>query len=169
VKHIPNATPHPLSRTTQPQHVSLRNPPEKSASRKPSQQEEARFKAMLDEEQPDVFDPLMQSAFMFWPEMTKPDTAEPEGSSVFMSVMPDIAEQLDGIKQLPADFSLLLPDQAEIAGRLTQDQDGVMNVVLGFNRETLNKLVGFEREGETLLQRRLGKRLRLKFKLRSAL
>ena len=87
----------------------------------------------------------------------------------FQSMMPDLGDEIERQENLPAEFSLMLPETGEVLARLSQGENGEMKVSLGFQQEALMKMVGYERQGERALSRRLGKRVSLHFKQVNAL
>jgi len=93
----------------------------------------------------------------------------PTQERTFHALTPDLIEEIEGHESLPAEFELLLPETGAVSARMTAGDEGVTHVALGFRQDILEKLVGYEKQGERVLSRRLGKPVRLHFKRVEAL
>jgi len=134
----------------------------------PTKKESEEFKRLLKDDPDFQAEPMEDLTFLLHePEPESID--EPASSHPFNAITPDLIEGVESCEQLPAEFSMLLPETGEVAAKLSEGQNGEMNVSLGFQSSVLERMVGFERQGEQVLSKRLGKRVRLHFKRTEAL
>jgi len=127
------------------------------------------FKALLKDDPEPVVEPLGDLLFYFnSPEPERLDEPH-QADQTFNSLAPDLIEQTENAETLPAEFSLLLPETGEVGARLSEGLNGETRISLGFNEDVLARMVGFEKRGEALLSKRLGRSVRLHFKRIDAL
>jgi len=162
VKH-PQTSPKPKT-SPQPKRTnrSTSRAPTSQKKGTPTKADEQDFKRWLMGEPDPHADPVSDTQFHFLQVSEEPEP-EPESAPV-NALIPDLTEGIEENEQLPAEFSMVLPETGEVRAQLTSLPNGGTNVALGFHPEVLMKMIGFEKEGERLLSRRLGKPVRLHFK-----
>jgi len=157
-------SPRPSTMTTRSHSVPASHMPRKSG-------DEQAFRQLLQGNEPVA--PVAPSfpLYLFDSVSTKMSSEVdiPASASPFTLLEPHLAEGIEQQETLPAEFSLLLPEMGEVTARMTAAQEGNIDIALGFSTAVLARIQGYEREGQTSLSRRLGKSVRLRFKLREAL
>jgi len=163
VKHMPHTPkPQPTQTPERERRPLSHQPPQKTSA--PGKRDIQDFKRLLDPETEMHCETKLDLTFGFL-ETPPESTAEPETSShPFNGLTPDLIDGIENNETLPAEFSLVLPETGEVAARLTQGENGVMRVSLGFQADVLARMVGYEKQGERVLSQRLGKPVRLHFK-----
>jgi len=141
----------------------------KPSETEPHKKESDEFRYLLKGEHHTHIDDFDTFCFKLIDEHPSEPTEETPQHPVFHPIMSDVLTEIEKQEHLPAEFSLILPGSGEIVAKMQQGESGETVIALGFTDETLSKLLGFEKQGENLMSRRLGKPVRLQFKRIEAL
>jgi len=171
VKHTPHAPHTPKPEPTKAPERSHRHNPRSSSSKsaQPTKKEAQEFHRLLLSD-PEAHGEMMGERLFYFQDVPPESLEESqEQSERFNGLVPDLMDEIDNHPDLPAEFSMMLPDTGEVMARMTEGDRGEIQISLGFQENVLMKMVGYERQGERVLARRLGKPVSLYFKQVDAL
>ncbi|NIF60421.1 type III secretion protein [Enterobacter sp. Ap-916] len=143
----------------------------RASDRQKLSRDEKEFSDLLSDDEPDPVMPIL-ALNLFDGSLggtEQPQQASESPSSALRAMLE--SHLIQGIEQqesLPARFSLLLPDLGEVVAQVTPANGDGLDIALGFSAEAWDKVRGFEQDGQGSLSRRLGKKVRLRFKRREA-
>jgi len=171
VKHPPHRPHTPKPEPTKAPERSHRHNPRSSTSKsaQPTKKEAQEFHRFLLTD-PEAHEEMMGERLFYFQDVP-PESMEElqEQSQCFNGLVPDLMEGIEDHPDFPAEFSMMIPSMGEVLARLTKGQQGDIQIALGFQENVLMKMVGYERQGERALARRLGKPVSLFFKQVDAL
>jgi len=162
----------PLYSRTSPRHMPSTRGVEQQRASHDDQQAFSQLLNASEKPAAPLFPALLWQTDMFSSATLLPvstETVPQSGNTSFMLLEPQLVQGITQQETLPAEFSLLLPAMGEVSARLSASAQGELDIALGFSAPTLARLQGYEQEGQRSLSRRLGKSVRLRFKLREAL